>query len=80
MLAPAGYAVRAIVHLRYAAPRGYPSPSRRAFTAPDGSFWFQRLDAGQYVLCTQIPQFEAPRSAAPFLDTCDWDPALSPIT
>ncbi len=68
----AGHGVRAIVSLQFAAARGFPSAAPRTLAAQDGSFTFQRLPAGQYLVCAQIPQSEGARSAAPFLDTCAW--------
>jgi hypothetical protein len=50
-----GHVVRAVVNLQFAAPRGAPSATRRAFTGLDGSFAFQRLTAGKYLICAQIP-------------------------
>lgn len=80
VLSPAGQPLRAIVSLRYAVSRGFPSASQRTFTAQDGSFSFQRLPPGQYQACAQVPQSEGARSAAPFLDTCAWGSGQTPIT
>lgn len=74
-----GHPVRAIVSLQFSGPRRFPSASRRTFTAQDGTFAFQRLTPGQYLVCAQIPQSEGARSAAPFLDTCSWGSSQGPI-
>ena len=80
VLSTAGHSVRAIVGLRFTAARGVPTRTHRTLTAQDGSFTFQKLSAGQYQLCAQIPQSEAARSALPFVDSCSWGSNNQPIT
>jgi len=75
-----GQTVRAIVTLQPAAALGYPSGHlRRAFASSNGAFSFGGLKPGKYAVCTQIPASEAPRSSAPFLDTCEWGSTAPPI-
>lgn len=45
-----GRTVRAIVTLQFAVPRGFPSAPPRTFTDQNGSFTFQHLPAGQYLV------------------------------
>lgn len=73
MLSEDGRTVRGIVSLQFAAARGFPSPTRRNLTGPDGSFSFAKLPAGTYSICAQILDLEAQQPAVtPFLDTCSW--------
>jgi len=75
-----GYTVRAIVTLQPAVALGYPSGRlHRAFAASNGTFAFGAVPPGKYTICTQIPASEAPKSSAPFLDTCEWGSSSSPV-
>jgi len=80
VVSESGGALSAIVSLQPAAARGFPSGSRRVLTVQNGSFQFQRLPAGRYLVCAQIPQSESAHTAAPFLDTCVWGSAQAPIS
>jgi len=80
VVSESGATVRAIVTLQPAAPLGYPSGrTHRVLAIDNGTFSFGNLRPGQYTICTQIPASEAPRSSAPFLDTCEWGSSHNPV-
>jgi hypothetical protein len=80
VLSEEGRALRATVTLSFAAARGYPSPPRRMFAGTNGAFTFSRLPAGRYVLCAQIAASEPAPANSPYVDTCVWGSAQTPIT
>ena len=80
VLSEEGRALRASVTLSFAAARGYPAPPRRVLTGANGAFTFSRLPAGRYVLCAQVSASEPAPANSPFVDTCVWPSAQSPIT
>jgi hypothetical protein len=80
VLSEEGRTVRASVTLSFAAARGYPSPPRRMFTGTNGAFTFSRLPAGRYVLCAQVAASEPAPANSPYVDTCVWLSAQTPIT
>jgi hypothetical protein len=80
VLSEEGRTVRASVTLSFAAARGYPSPPRRMFTGTNGAFTFPRLPAGRYVLCAQVAASEPAPANSPYVDTCVWPSAQTPIT
>jgi len=80
VLSEEGSAVSASVTLSFATARGYPAPPRRAITGANGAFTFSKLPAAKYVLCAQVAASEAPPANSPYVDTCVWPSAQTPIT
>jgi hypothetical protein len=73
-------ALSASVTLSYAAARGYPAPPRRVLTGANGAFTFSKVPAGKYVLCAQVASSETAPANSPYVDTCVWPSAQTPIT
>ena len=80
VLSEEGHTLRASVTLSFAAARGYPAPPRRVLTGANGAFTFSRLPGGRYVLCAQVGASEPAPANAPYVDTCVWPSAQTPIT
>jgi hypothetical protein len=68
------------VTLSFAKPPGYPAPPRRTLTGAGGAFTFSRVPAGSYVLCAQVSAIETAPANTPYVDTCVWPLAQTPIT
>lgn len=80
VLSEEGRTLRATVTLNLAAARGYPAPPRRVRTDAYGNFAFSKLPAGAYKLCAQIDASEAAPANSPYVDTCVWPSAQTPVT
>ena len=80
ILSEEGRTLRAAVTLSFSGPRGFPSPPRRVFTGPNGTFTFSRLPAGKYTLCAQVSAAEAAPANSPYVDTCVWGSPQAPVT
>jgi hypothetical protein len=80
VLSEQGLTLRASVTLSFAAARGYPSPPHRVLTGAIGAFTFSKLPAAKYVLCAQIAASESAPANSPYVDTCVWPSAQTPIT
>jgi hypothetical protein len=64
---------KALVAVVTAAKMTAPAASGRAQSAPDGSFGFDNLPAGEYALCAQVP-------GGGFVDSCHWSPVPQTVT
>jgi hypothetical protein len=80
VLSEEGRTLRASVTLSFASARGYPAPPRRVLAGANGAFTFSKLPAGRYVLCTQVAASEPAPANSPYVDTCVWPSAQTPIT
>ena len=80
ILSEEGRTLRATVTLSFADARGYPAPPWRTLTGANGAFAFSRLPAGRYVLCAQVAASETAPANSPYVDTCVWPSAQTPIT
>jgi hypothetical protein len=79
VLSEDGRTVRATVSLSFAAAKGYPAPPHRVLTDATGAFSFTHLPAGRYVLCAQVDASETAPANSPYVDTCVWPTAQTPI-
>ena len=79
VVAEDGRSVRATVTLSYAAAKGYPAPPRRVYSDSTGAFSFTRLPADRYTLCAQVDAAETAPANSPYVDTCVWPTAQTPI-
>jgi hypothetical protein len=79
VLSEEGRTLRATVTLSFSTAHGYPAPPRRTLTSPNGTFTFSRLPAGSYALCAQVATAETAPANSPYVDTCAWPSAQSPI-
>ena len=64
---------KALIAVVTAAKMTAPAASGRAQSAPDGSFGFDNLPAGEYALCAQAP-------GGGFVDSCHWSPVPQAVT
>jgi hypothetical protein len=49
-------------------------------TGANGAFTFSKVPAGKYVLCAQVASSETAPANSPYVDTCVWPSAQTPIT
>jgi hypothetical protein len=80
VLSEQGQTLRATVTLSFSTARGYPAPPHRTTTDAYGAFTFSHLPAGRYVLCAQVAASEIAPANSPYVDTCVWPSAQTPVT